>query len=305
MMLGSACASAPRAATPGSPVVRPAQTVPDTTSVAGAPVDGLETVIGKIRHLSAKARPVAKHMSGTTIESSDPRLAAALMTLATVPSAESHRLVAAEYARLGIRDAAFDNYRKATLLDPRDAAAYDGLARIWRDWGLPGLGLGDARRAVYFAPNSAQAHNTLGTVLQTLGQRDAARKAYGRALEIDPRAAYALNNLCYVGLLDRRTAEAVQLCKQAIALDGSLMAARNNLALVYASAGRIDLAWNELKSADAPEVASYNMGIINLARQERDEALASFDAACLAKSLAACSRAAQLRRTGTHAEGGQ
>ena len=81
IMLGSACASAPRAAKPDLPVVRPAQTVPDTTSVAGAPVDGLETVIGKIRHLSAKARPVAKHISGTTIEGSDPRLAAAARVL--------------------------------------------------------------------------------------------------------------------------------------------------------------------------------------------------------------------------------
>ena len=42
--------------------------------------------------------------------------------------------------------------------------------RVWRDWGLPALALGDAHRAIYYAPQSASARNTYGTVMQALGQ---------------------------------------------------------------------------------------------------------------------------------------
>jgi tetratricopeptide (TPR) repeat protein len=305
---GSACASRTRVSLPTDATARPAQSTvrpePDTNgrvrSPDQAPVDGLEAAMRKIQHVSAHARP--KHVSGPTIESTNPRLAAALLTLATVPGGASHRLVAAEYARVGVIDAAYDHYRRAVLLDPRDAAAHDGLARCWRDWGLPEAGVGDAQRAVYFAPRSAEAHNTLGTLLQAAGLRAHARKAYERSLSLDPRAAYALNNLCYVALLDNRTQEAIGYCQQAIAIDGELGAARRNLALVHAASGHVDLAWNELQRADAPPVASYNLGIINLGRREPREALAAFTSACRANSVEACRRATQLRLQLAHTE---
>jgi Flp pilus assembly protein TadD len=81
-------------------------------------------------------------------------------------------------------------------LNPRSAAAFDELARIWRDAGVPNLALPDATRAVYFAPTSAEAHNTLGTVLAMLGQLELARREFGRALALDPGAEYARTNLC-------------------------------------------------------------------------------------------------------------
>ena len=57
-------------------------------------------------------------------------------------------------------DAAYRHFNRALALNPRDAAAYEGLARVWRDWGLPQLALGDAHRATFFAPQSASARNT-------------------------------------------------------------------------------------------------------------------------------------------------
>ena len=300
VLAGAACASAPRKVRPAVPA-QPALTSPSTE---GAPTDGLETAMAKTRHISARARPAAKHVSGPTIESMDPRLAAALLTLATLRSGTAHRQVAEEYMRLGIIDAAYDQFRRAVRLDPRDWEAHEGLARCWRDWGFPELAIGDARRAVYFAADSdsARAHNTLGTVLQSAGLRAKARESYARAVALDSNAAYALNNLCYVALLDGRTTEAVGYCNRAIAIDGTLNTARRNLALVHASAGRIDLAWTELQLADPPGRASYNLGIINLARREPVEALAAFTTACQANSIDACRRAVQLRQQLAHAE---
>jgi Flp pilus assembly protein TadD len=80
-------------------------------------------------------------------------------------------------------------------VDPRDAAAHDQLARMWRDWGLAHLGLPDARAAVKHAPRSAAAHNTLGTLLEATGRFRDARRAYERALALDRDATYALTNL--------------------------------------------------------------------------------------------------------------
>lgn len=133
---------------------------------------------------------------GATIESIDSGLAAALLQLAAVPTAEHHRAVADEYRRLKILDAAFDHLSAATRLDPRDAAAYDARARIWRDWGAPHLGLADSTRAVYYAPRSATAHNTRGTLLAAAGMKAEAAHEFEVALEIDPSASFARTNLC-------------------------------------------------------------------------------------------------------------
>jgi Tfp pilus assembly protein PilF len=139
-------------------------------------------------------RPLARSM-GASIESQDPALAASLLVLRVAPSAAAHRQVAAEYRRLKIDDTAFDHLTAATRLDPSDAAAYDGLARIWRDWGFPDLGLADASRAVFHAPASAAVRNTRGTLLAALGQDAAARQDFAAALALDPSADYAGTNL--------------------------------------------------------------------------------------------------------------
>jgi Flp pilus assembly protein TadD len=297
-VLTAACASTPRPSGLSRLAIRPAPSGAPASDADYGPVpdDSLETVIAKIRHLSSTARPRSK-VSGVTVEGTDARLAAALMTLSTVPGAASLRLVAEEYMRVGVLDAAHNHFRKALALNRRDAAAHDGLARIWRAWNLPELGLGDAQRAVYFMPRSAAAHNTLGTILQALGRWNEARRAYSHALSFVPEASYALNNLCYLTLLEKRTEDALPLCLRAVRADPGSVAARNNLALAYAAQGRMDLAEQELTRASPPTTAAYNLGIINLAQREPGKALVSFDRACRTEPriAAACTRAESLR----------
>jgi tetratricopeptide (TPR) repeat protein len=301
-LAASACATAPRSDRLKGHLIRPAPESADTAPADQAqhdavPGDSFEAVISKIRHLAAAARPAGSKQSGLTIEGTDPRLAAALAALQIVPTASAHREVAAEYARLKLLDVAHDHYRRATTLNRADGAAYDGLARIWRDWGLSHLALGDARRAVYFAPWSAEAYNTLGTVLQTLGNRPKARDAYEQALVLDPDAAYALNNLCYLSFVEGKTSRAIETCQRAATLDPSLVAARHNLALVYAADNRLDLAERELILAGAKSRAYYNLGIIGLARRDYRFALTAFETACDVRPAApgACAQVGQLR----------
>ncbi len=298
--LAAGCASSRAPSSLSSRFVSGAQpgsaSAPAPFDVAPA-ADSLETVIGKIRELSARAQPRPRQALGSTLESSDPGLAAALLALRAMPGAETNRRVAAEYARLGVFDAAHRHYRVALVFDPRDAAAYDGLARLWRDARLPALALADAHRAVYFAPYSAAARNTLGTVLQALGNEREAQNAYEVALAIQPDAAFAMNNLGYLSLVDGDAATAIRYCRQAVAADPALLAARHNLALAYAASRRMDLARQALREAGSVARADYNEGVINLSLGERPAALAAFQAACGARGgpADACDRARALR----------
>ncbi len=202
------------------------------------------------------------------------------------------------YARLGILDEAHEHLTAAVTLNPRDAAAWDRLARIWRDWGFPHLGLTDAHRAVYFAPLSAVVHNTLGTLLQAIGRHEDARARYEHALQLDPAAAYALNNLCYSWAMAGHVSEAVSACQRALAIQPNLQPTRNNLGLAYAIGGSLDESAQTFAIGGEQARGHYNMGIVHLARRQHRAALKAFEAAQRARPdfVAAATMAQQARQ---------
>ena len=241
------------------------------------PDDSLAVFMDKVRAKSERARPPANRVK--TVEASDPSLAEALVALEIQPTAVNHRTVAARYVRLGILDQAHEHFSTAVALDSTDAASWDGLARIWRDWGFPHLALSDAYRAVYYAPDSPIVHNTLGTVLQALGQRPAARAQFEHALALDVTAAYALSNLCHAWRLDGNASKAADACQHALQLQPGLEPARNNLALAYEAAGDLPSALATLGASTDAARGAYNKGLLHLARREYRDALQSFDVA--------------------------
>ena len=242
-----------------------------------APGDSLETFMAKVRKLSTEA--TVDRPDATSVETAYPSLGEAILAARLQPSPEAYRTVAHEYWRIRIFDKAHEYLNKARLLSSTDAATYDALARLWRDSGFPHLGLGDAHRAVYYAPGSPIVHNTLGTVFQALGRRALARGEYRRALEIDPSAAYALNNLCYGWMLDGDAPKAVAACERALELHPEMAAARNNLGLAHAVAGNGPAARAAFEGAGDAAQAHYNAGIVNLARGQYKSAVKSFEAA--------------------------
>ena len=248
---------------------------PASPEAAANQSDSLETFIGKVRTISSQPA----RTSATTLESHDPALAKALLLLEAAPSAARHRDVADAYLRLGVSDQAHEHLSAAVKLEPRDAGSWDQMARIWRDWGMPHLGVSDAHRAVYYAPESPAAHNTLGTILHALGRRDQARTEFERALQLEPAAAYALNNLCYTWTLDGQLRAAVAACQRAIAIQPDLQLARNNLGLAYAAGGSLEDSERAFASGGEQARAHYNMGIVYLARRQHADALKAFEAA--------------------------
>jgi Flp pilus assembly protein TadD len=220
----SACATGPARQQPF--VQGPAQIVRldgkrATPSVRAAAADALAE--------ATKSRPALP--AAPQAETVDRALKEALAALATSPTVERHLRVAGAYLRLGITDVAVDHFTAATQLEPSAAAAWDGLARIWRDWGLPHVGLANAYRAVYHAPASAEAHNTLGTLLHAMGRADAARREYEMAVALQPGSAWAWSNLCALALVHGfRDNDDAAACRKATQLDPALGVARQNLA---------------------------------------------------------------------------
>lgn len=170
-----------------------------------------------LRAADAARVPAAAATAGS-LEASDPHLRESLARLLAAPSAAQYREVAAAYLRHGIRDRALDYLMRGLAANGADAAVYDDLARLWRDWGQPAEGLGHAHRAVFLSPQSAVAHNTLGTVLYRLGRVADARASFAHALTLDAGAWYALANLCHLNMTSGHTRLAIAQCRKAAAL---------------------------------------------------------------------------------------
>ena len=177
---------ASRFVTPGEPSV----TYDDPAAPKPAPAPPLSDYVRKIRALQSVAKPKSSFLP--TIESTDPGLSQALLLLAMRPSAEAHRQVAVAYRRAGVLDYAFRHFQRAAASSTCDAPSFDGMARLWRDWGMTDLALSDAYHALRCSPNSAEVHNTLGTIFESLGRQAAAKSAYEKAVALNPRAAFAL-----------------------------------------------------------------------------------------------------------------
>jgi tetratricopeptide (TPR) repeat protein len=163
-----------------------------------------------------RTRPIAFKSNTRTLEQTDAGLAAALSAVRRNPSPEHHRQLAAAYLSRGVRDAAFDEFSAALRRRPGDAVAYEGRARIWRDWGFYERALGDAYRAVHYAPASPSALNTLATVFHVLGRLDDAVRTYERVLALDPEASYALRNLCSIADEQPQPGRAAALCRRTL-----------------------------------------------------------------------------------------
>lgn len=184
--------------------------------------------VSQLRKVAAEARPRGKAPTTNIAEVQQQGLRDALAALHATPSAETQRRVAFEYRRLGILDAAFRHFSAAISMNAKDAVSFDQRARIWRTWGLPHLGLPDAKRAVQLAAKSATVWNTLGLLLESQ-TREGAVNAYLRAVVLDDHATYAWQNLCRTWLNQQDAASAVQACHRASTQEPSNMVTQARL----------------------------------------------------------------------------
>jgi Tfp pilus assembly protein PilF len=301
-MLVAASGCAARSDRFGSRFVKPGEPTATYDDPTAAPKPALSEYVRKLRTLQSKAAP--KSSFQPTIESNNPELARALLLLSMHESARNHRLAAAAYRKAGVLDFAYRHFQRAVVLEPCDALSYDGMARLWRDWGTPDLALSEVHRALHCSRKSAEIYNTLGTVLESLGQPAGAERAYRSAVALNPRATFALNNLCYVQMNRGDGAAAAASCEAALAIDPNFAPARNNLALVEAKRGDLAAAEKRLRGGSASGFSLYNVGVLRLTERRYEEAALAFDQAAAAQpSLTiARQRSVQARQAARAAE---
>lgn len=259
-----------------SPFVRPAPPGADGEDhPAPPPSQPLKT---EVRKLEAATPPAAPSLV-PTVEGTDPALSRALLLAAMQDTPAHERAVAAAYRDAGVLDDAFRHLERAVELDSCDAAAYDGMARIWRIWGRPDVAMGYAYRALHCNPESAEIYNTLGTIMQALGQVKNAHDAYEHAARLDDRAPYPLSNLCYLEASAGQGPEAERFCRMALAESPTFEPARNNLALALAVQDEPAAAEASLLAGRQTAERWYNVGMLRLASGRYQAAAVAFTAA--------------------------
>ena len=97
--------------------------------------------IEKVRQLAAAARPPARPRPCPTIEGQDAELSSARLLRRS--GARAPRAIAGSRRRTCGSACSMPPTiisRPRCVWTPTDAASFDGLARVWRDWGLPNVG---------------------------------------------------------------------------------------------------------------------------------------------------------------------
>jgi Flp pilus assembly protein TadD len=214
---------------------------------ATAPAIARATAVSLLRHRSVAAiRALERALS-------DPE---PLVRLAAVGSADSLGLD----SRLSLLGRLLDDPIRAIRLEAARALADAPAARLTPEQ-RPALdrGLAEYRRAQEINADRAEAHLSLGILADRRGERDAARRAYERALALDPTFVPA-----YVNLADHHRAlnqdqHGEQLLRRGIARVPEAAALHHTLGLLLVRRGRTAEAVVALGRASrlAPTSARY------------------------------------------------
>ena len=186
----------------------------------------------------AKVRPASNLLP--TVESTDRALSAALLRPGDRADAGAHTALSptatARWGSLIWRTSTISARRRST---GRTRLPMKGSRATWRDWGISATRHGRClARGVLRPASGAPAPQHAGElVLAAVGHGDEARREYERAIQLDPGAAYALEQPLLICRSSPATpAQAVAECRTALSVDPPLAAARNTLA----SLGRRD-----------------------------------------------------------------
>src|SRR6185436_4730420 len=119
--------------------------------------------------------------------------------LAANPNDANVLLMSAQtYNALGDAFAMEKALKKTVEVDPQSLQAYAMLGKMYYQQGRLDLARRELETYVTRAPGSVPGNTMLGTILQLQGRTDEAKARYNKALQSDPRAAVAANNLAWI-----------------------------------------------------------------------------------------------------------
>lgn len=183
-------------------------------------------------------------------------------------------------SHLGRFDEAQDAYRKAIVLDVRNAPyAQVNLGNLLLTDGKTDEAIEQFRAALLLNPEYDEAHNSLGAALVRKGFINEGIEHLKEALRIHPDYAQAYNNLGSA-VQKQDAAKAVEFYREALRVDPRFIDAHNNLGETFYLQGDVPgaiAAYQKVIELDARhEKAWYNLGLCFTAQDKMAEAEAAY-----------------------------
>jgi len=170
--------------------------------------------------------------------------------------------------KAGDRDQAVSAFRQAIEKDSTHVKSRLNLSRVLLDQGKAQEALPEVEATLRFDSTSNQGYRLLGRVKDELGDPTGAAEAFKRAIVLDPRDAWSMNNLGRVAIGQQNFVEALGPIARAIEIDSSVAAFQNNLGIALERTGHISQAVSAYRAALASD-SSYQKASVNLARVEK------------------------------------
>lgn len=137
--------------------------------------------------------------------------------------------------RAGDLDVATEALEKATQLDPEHLKSWVNLGRVYLDAKLPAKSIDAIDKALKLDTSDGNVYRLAGRAHDQLGDLKMAEEAYEKALALNSKDAWAMNNLAFVLLRNDRLDEALPLLALAIQLKSDVAVFYNNLGMALES----------------------------------------------------------------------
>jgi Flp pilus assembly protein TadD len=195
--------------------------------------------------------------------------------LAAMPNDANVLLMAAQtYNAMGDAFETERALKKTVEVDPQSLQAYAMLGKMYYQQGRLDLARKELEGLVTRAPKSVPANTMLGTILELQGKKDEAKQRYGQALQVDPRAAVAANNLAWINANSNGNLDmALQLAQTAKAQLPNRHEVDDTLGWIYYKKGLSSLAIESLNNSTTrqPDNPSYNYHLALAHHQNGDK----------------------------------
>jgi tetratricopeptide (TPR) repeat protein len=174
------------------------------------------------------------------------------------------------FLRRGAHGEALDRFRQARQIDATSKAALAGEVRAFVLLGRGAQAIDLAEALALVAPQDVDALLLVARARADAGSPARALEALDLARKLAPARADVLKHVGDVARAMSNTARAIEAYRQAISLDGSVVAARLDLAALYAAHGAIEDAETELLAALASTPDSVDV-VLQLAALRRGQ----------------------------------
>ena len=192
-------------------------------------------------------------------------------------------ILGASATEIGEIDKAIDAYKKAILIKPDYADAYNNMGVALEKKGNLDDAIKLYKKAILLKKDYAIAYNNLGNAFKDQDKLDEAMLAYQKAILLKPNYAEAYNNLGNAFKDQGKLDEALDACHKSISFKPNYALAYNNMGSILSDQNNLEASLKAFKEAISlkPEFSDpyNNMGNIFKYQGKLDEAITSYEKA--------------------------